>query len=319
MSAGSSSPSSTQVPAVPAVPAIDVHHHFYPSGKTNEGVGWSIDGSMDELDSNGVAAAIASLPPVRDAEPSKAREWNEWATRLCQDRPGRLGLFATLPLRDMDLCLAEIAHAYDVLKVDGVGLPTSDVDVWLGDARFQPMFAELDRRRAVIFVHPYATSHCAALSRAYGGDLVSPPWIEFPANTARCILSLLMSGVPRKCPAIRFIFCHGGGLMPLLPGRIAGFAGWDTVGPARLEAAFPDGIYAEFAKLYFDCAQAYAPEVQGLLRQLIPPSHLLFGTDYSYFPVSHSMTELSRLQLDGRTRHAIMRGNAAALFPRFAG
>ena len=296
---------------------IDVHHHFAPGGADNEGRSWSVQGSLDEMDRNGVVAVIGSLPPIGNAADgaARARLWNEWGAKLCSDHPSRLGMFATLPLRDIDAALETLAYAYDALHTDGLGLPTSDGDVWLSDERFEPLLAELNCRRSVVFVHPYATPNCQAVSRSYGGELVSPPWLEFPTNTARLILGLLVRGVDRRFPAIRWIFAHGGGTMPVLLGRIAGFDGWDTVGRQRLERAFPEGISAGFANFYYDCAQAYAPESFALLQRLAPASHLLFGSDYSYFPVSHSVRQLAALGLpDG----GVAGHNAAALFPRFA-
>ena len=295
---------------------IDVHHHFAPSGKDNEGRAWTVAGSLDEMDRNGVDAAIGSLPPVGDGGPSRARAWNEWGARLCADHPGRLGLFATLPLSAMDDALGALAYAIDVLRADGVGLPTSYGDVWLSDERFEPLLAEMDRRRVVVFVHPYATSQCRAVGTAYGGDLVTPPWLEFPTNTARLILGLLVRGVNRRYPGIRWIFAHGGGTMPVLLGRIAGFDGWDSVGPDTLARVFPGGIHAGFADFYVECAQAYAPESFALLQRLLPASHLLFGSDYTYFPVAHSVRALDALKLGDS---ALASGNALSLFPRFAG
>ncbi len=302
--------------------SIDVHHHFNPGLKDNEGNPWSVRMALDELDRSGIATAIASLGPVNDAgspaRPGRVRDANEWGTKVCRDHPGRFGLFASLPLPDVDLSLAEIAYAYDVLGADGIGMSTSEGDLWLGDERNAPVFAELDARRAVVFVHPAPTSRCGAMSRDYGGGLISSPWVEFPTNTARAILSLFANGVTRKYPHIRFIFCHGGGVTPALLGRMAGFTGWRTVGPEGLASLFPDGVYAEFAKLHFDCAQAYAPEFMGLLRTVVPDTHLLFGSDFSYFPVGHSVTEFAALDLDPDLRRAIGGGNASVLFPRFA-
>ena len=298
---------------------IDVHHHFYPSGTDNEGRTWSAAMTMDELDRNGVAAAIGSLPPVRGTGGSaQARQQNEWAAQLCRDRPGRLGLFASLPLHDTDAALSELAHARDVLHADGIGLPTNDGDTWLSDDRFLPLYEEMNRRRTAVFFHPYATSHCRELGRAYGGGLISPPWLEFPTNSGRLILGLLAKGVTRRFPDIRFIFCHGGGIMPALLGRIAGFDGWDTVGPKTLERTFPGGIHAAFKGLYLDLAQAYSPEMFALLRRVMPAGHLLFGSDYGYFPVRHSVRQLRELGLAEDVHAAVAGGNAAALFPRFA-
>jgi len=105
--------------------------------------------------------------------------------------------------------------------------------------------------------------------------------------------------------------------MPALLGRIAGFGGWDSVGPETLERTFPGGIHAGFAQFYYDCAQACSPEMFQLLRRVVPTSHLLFGSDYSYFPVAHSVKQLSDLELGEETAAAVAGGNAVALFPRF--
>ena len=302
-------------------PSIDVHHHFNPTGKDNEGNPWSVQMAVDELDRNGIGSAIASLGPVNDvgsaARPGRIRGANEWAAQVARDHPGRFGVFASIPLPDVDLALAEIDHAYDVLGCDGIGMSTNDGDMWIADDRNEPVFAALDRRAAVVFVHPAPTSRCSALSHAYGGDGISPPWIEFPTNTARAILGLLAKGTTRRYPAIRFIFCHGGGVMPALLGRFAGFKDWRTVGPDGLASMVPDGIYGAFSKLYFDCAQAYAPELMTLLGAVVPPTNLLFGTDFSYFPIHHSVRDFGSLRLDPAAARAIGGGNARALFPRF--
>ena len=136
-------------------------------------------------------------------------------------------------------------------------------------------------------------------------------------NTARAILGVLIKGVTRTYPNIRFIFSHGGGAMPFLLARIAGFTEWRTVGSERLKVLFPEGVYVEFGKLYFECAQAYASETMDLLRRVVPPSHLLFGSDFSYFPIAHSREAFSSLQVDADTEKGIGGGNAAALFLRF--
>lgn len=301
---------------------IDVHHHFEPTGKTTEGNPWSIEMSLEELERNRVAAAIAWSGPVFATDKlearKRARDLNEWGMRHCLDHPGRFGLFASLPMNGVDASLAEIAHAFDVLKVDGVGIATNYGEAWLGDPKFEPIFQELNRRKAVVWVHPYTAPCCTPSTLTYQAGAMSPPWIEFPTNTARTILSLWYSGTTRRLPEIRFIFAHGGGVMPILLGRFAGFSGWKTVGPDGLAALFPHGIYAEFAKLHFECAQAYAPETMELLLKTVPASHLLFGTDFSYFPVAHAVELFGKLDLPDDTRDAIKGRNAAALLPRWS-
>ena len=299
---------------------IDMHHHFEPSGRNNSGDAWTIGAAVEELERHSVIAMGWSGPIFdTDVQPGrkKAREFNEWGRRIGVDHPGRFGLFASLPMNDVDGALAEIAYAYEVLKADGVGLASNYGDAWLGDAKFEPIFQELNRRKAVVYVHPFSAPCCSASKLSYQKDLISAPWIEFPTNTARTILSLWNSRTTQRMPDIKFVFSHGGGVMPILLGRIAGFTGWSDVGPQGLKSLFPDGIYAEFGKLYFECAQAYAPETITMLRSIVPASHLLYGSDYSYFPVSHSVELFGRLDLPDAVRSMIKRENAAALLPRW--
>ncbi len=106
--------------------------------------------------------------------------------------------------------------------------------------------------------------------------------------------------------------------MPLLLRRIAGFSDWESVGQARLDALFPEDIYTEFAKLYFDSAQAYAPEAFDLLGKVVPRSHLLFGSDYSYFPIRHGVEQFGKLDLPASPRKMSQGDNAATLLPRWS-
>ena len=300
---------------------IDVHHHFEPSGKNNGGAPWTIDMALDQLDTNGVDTAIAYAGPIFETDPAaarkKARDFNEWSTKLCQAHPGRFGLFASLPMNDVEGSLAEIAYALDELKADGIGLVTNYQDAWLGDPKFDPIFQELNRRKAVVFVHPLQADCCTPATLSYEKQPISAAWAEYPTNTARTILSLWGAGTTQRLPDIKFIFSHGGGIMPLLLGRIDGFSDWFSVGPEKLKALFPNGIYAEYAKFYVEFAQAYAPESFELIRKITPSTHLLFGTDYSYFPISHSIRQFGALKMQDDLRNKIKGGNAAALFPRW--
>ena len=114
-------------------------------------------------------------------------------------------------------------------------------------------------------------------------------------NTARAIFSLMFSGTLRRYPNIRFIFSHCGGVAPLLIGRVEGFNAYPKVGPERMKALFPNGVYAEFAKLYFEGAQGFAPQNLEALMKLAPPSHIMIGTDYDRFPISHTLEMFNRL------------------------
>ena len=299
---------------------IDVHHHLNPTGRTNDGAPWSVAMALEAMDRTGIACAVASIGPVPVAAEDAAhvrniRAWNEWGASVCRDHPGRFGLLGAVPLPFVGPALAEIAHIYDELGLQGVALSTSYRDVWLTDDGNWPVFEELDRRHAAVFVHPSPRSQDVAQSRDYGGPALAPAWMEYPVNTARTILGLLTKGIARRCPNIRFVFAHGGGVMPLLLGRIAGFSAWRQVGPDKLRELFPDGVHAAFARFHFETAQACAPEAFALLRSVVPDSNILFGTDFSYFPIEHPVEEFNALALDGPARAAIGGGNARRLFP----
>lgn len=301
---------------------IDFHHHLEPTGKNAEGRPWSLQAAIEQLERSAVIA-MGWTGPVFDQDAAvaatKARQYNDWAAEIVRDHPRRFGQFASLPMNDVDASLTEISYAFDVLKVDGIGLATNYGASWLGERRFLPIFEELNRRKALVYVHPAQAPCWTASAFSYERDnsFVSAPWIEFPTNTARTILSLWAAGTTQRLPDIRFVFSHGGGVMPILLGRFAGFSGWETVGADRLQSMFPQGVHAEFGKLYFECAQAYAPETMAMLRSVVPESHLLFGSDYSYFPVSHSVKLFNDLNLPSSLKQNIRRGNAGVLLPRW--
>src|SRR5215467_7172530 len=198
-----------------ALRPIDVHHHFAPPAWVSEVRGrpllqpanttWTPEKSIDDMDRGGVAGAVVSITNpglwFGDATATRrlARACNEFGAKLVQDHPTRFGLFAAMPLPDVDATLQEIAYAYDTLKVDGIGLMTSYGDMWLGDARFRPVMEELNRRHAIVHVHPTAANCCRNL--AYG---VAPGSIEYGTDTTRAIIGVTFNGDSTRYPDIRF-------------------------------------------------------------------------------------------------------------------
>jgi 6-methylsalicylate decarboxylase len=156
---------------------------------------------------------------------------------MMRDYAGRFGLFAAMPLPDVDASVEEIAYALDTLKADGIGLMTSYGDKWPGDPLFRPVIEELDRRKAVVFVHPTTSNCCGALIPSAPAG---PATIEWPVDTARVVLSLLTSGSLIRHPNIRFIFSHAGGALPALSGRIATFVERDK----KAAAYAPNGAWS---------------------------------------------------------------------------
>jgi predicted TIM-barrel fold metal-dependent hydrolase len=305
-----------------AAARVDVHHHFNAPGGRGGQPGWSPARAVEEMDEAVIALAIGWPGPVAADSAGAARDRassiNEFGASLVSRHPGRFGLFASLPpLADVDGALREIEHGLDVLGADGVGIVTHYGTSWLGDEAFRPVFAELDRRAAVVFVHPQGHSgDCSCGMLNYQTPAMSAAWLEYPFNTARSILNLMATGTLRAFPRIRFIFCHGGGALTSLLGRLEGFAGWWEMGPEKLAEVFPEGVRAEFQRLHFECAQACSPEAMTLLRSQVPDSQILFGTDYDRFPLAHTVERFLALELPAPARAAIEHGNARRLLGR---
>lgn len=301
---------------------IDIHHHFAPPAWVLEVRGrpllqtanttWTPEKSIEDLDRAGSAAAVISITNpglwFGDNQTTNriARACNEYGARLVQQYPTRFGLFAAMPLPDVDATLKEIAYAYDVLKVDGVGLFTSYGDTWLGNAAFRPVMEELNRRKAVVHVHPTAANCCRNLD--YG---TAPGSIEYGTDTTRAIVGVTFSGDTTRYPDIRFIWSHGGGSAPFLAGRIDG-------GSANAKARMPAGFLAEAKKFFYDTAGAANRGAIASLLELVGTSHVLFGTDFppggTNLAVARAVAALGFFN-DNDLR-AIERDNAVRLLPR---
>ena len=317
-----------QTPAAPAPKLIDVHHHIVPPFWFDEvkdriaaqgggriiptWYGWSPQAAIAAMDKNGVQTAIISMttPGIFFGDVPQGRRlsraFNDYAMQIVRDHPGRFGLFATLPLPDTEGSLKEIEYSLDVLKADGIGLMTSYGDKWLGDPAFAPVMAELNRRKAVIYVHPSSPLCCTSLM-----SYVPPFFSEFQQDTTRTILSLIFSGAISRLPDIRFIFSHAGGTLPMVAGRIEHYS---TL-PAFKDKV-PNGFDYELKRLYYEIANsAYKPSMAAITN-MVPTSQIMFGTDFPLVAIDDTANGLRSLGLPGADLQAIARDNALGLFPR---
>jgi predicted TIM-barrel fold metal-dependent hydrolase len=296
---------------------IDTHFHFSApefiteimARKTGQKalMDWTPAKSIEAMDRDGVATSITST-----SEPSVwfgdiaaarklARECNDYAARLMADYPGRFGMFATLPLPDVDGALKEMEYGLDTLKADGVCFMTSYQGKYLGDPIFTPVMNELNRRKAIAYTHPFRAECCQnILPNGLGLG------IELSTDTTRTIASVLFSGVVTRYPEIKFIWSHGGGTMPYLTGRFTG-AG----------RQLPNGLIYELQKFYYDTAQAYSPYTLAGLTKLVPISHIVFGTDYPFSTADVIGKGLGEYGFSASDLLAIERDNALSLFPKY--
>jgi 6-methylsalicylate decarboxylase len=316
--------------AAPTATLIDTHHHFYPPAYQKawlewedarkiphfpSQVAWSKSKAIEAMDQAGIRTAvlsIASTPGVwfdLDAEKASrmARDCNDYAAEWMRENPGRFGLFAPLSMIDIDRTLKEIEYAFDTLKADGVGLQSNYGDKWLGDSKYKPVFDELDRRGAVVYVHPLVASCCGTLSVG-----AFPAVIEVPHDTTRCVTSLLLAGSFARWREIKWLFSHAGGTIPMLAGRIDAFYGKRP----NLKEFAPEGIIGEFRRLNYDTANATSAPAIAALTKLVPASQITYGTDYPYFGLDQFKSLQGTAGLSAAELESIGSGNAERLIPR---
>jgi len=289
-------------PAAKTSPWIDMHHHFGPPEwfaflasrnllLTRVWNGWTPAKAVEEMDRAGVATAVASItypgiwlgPNVVPIEATRAlaRNCNDYGAKMMADHQGRFGLFAVLPLPDIDGSLREIEYAFDTLKADGVGVLTSYGDKWLGDPAFAPVLEELNRRKAVMFTHANVPTCCTrggSGTERYLVPGVNNNVIEYGTDTTRAIMSLVVINVNERYPNVRFTFSHAGGTMPFLIERILGRDGMASL----TDASVPNARLHQLRQFYYDTANANNVVALDALSKVVGVSQILFGTDYPY-------------------------------------
>jgi predicted TIM-barrel fold metal-dependent hydrolase len=302
---------------------IDVHQHtvppFYTKVMEKEILAtghplptWTPALAIETMDK----AATGMLSPmtrvVQDSLSDKserarklARQNNDYTQQLVHDYPGRFGHFAALPLPDTDGSLKEIAYAYDTLKADGISLWTSYGDKWPGDPAFAPVFEELNRRRAIVFIHSAPPACCRTLQPGVMDSVV-----EYDFDIARAIVSFLKNDGFRKYSNVRFIFPHSGGTLPMLANRVT-----ETLPEKRSETE-SENLMEQIRNLYFDIAHAAYPAPFTALTKIVPLTQILFGSDYPIVPFPVTEVPLDHIGTPPSFLEAVNRGNAEKLFPR---
>ncbi|KAL3441562.1 hypothetical protein BJX65DRAFT_299702 [Aspergillus insuetus] len=307
---------------------IDVHHHFvtdfYREAVERSGgdpSGWYIPKWTPELDEKvneqfGIATSILSLTApgaciLKDPQASAAlaRRSNVYAAELRDANPKKYGFFAALPnIQNKEDALAEISYAYDILHADGVVLFTryGEGNHYLGHADFKDIWAELNRRAAVVLVHPTHPVDTAQISG------LPQPVIRYPFETTQTALDMLHNKTVRNNPNCKIILSHAGGTLPFLLSRPASVL---TKTKEELDAFWDDA-----RNFYYDTAVAGSENVLRIMEKFAKPGHLLYGSDTPYANNDIVKFHTSRQDAyqfeDEDLAERINRGNAMDLFPR---
>ena len=309
---------------------IDVHAHYLPDGYADEmrkgGVvkpdgmpgypNWSIELALETYEKYGIETGMLSIssPGVHYGDDAAARRLarkvNDAGAEAVRRYPKRFGLFAALPMPDVDGSLEEIGYAMDTLHADGIGLKTNAHGIYLGDKKFDPIFDELNRRKAVIFIHPTSPSCWQQCAMGYPA-----PMLEFPFETARAVTNLIFSGTLERCPDISVIIPHNGGTVPILAGRISAVGAALRLGPPGTRDAM-----TYLRRFYYDTAMSGTGLSIASMLQLIDSSRVVYGSDWPWYRAEQGLETNRQIEeskfFSDTDRDAIYRDNALKLLPR---
>lgn len=248
---------------------IDIHHHVI--GKNNPNAAslpeWNMELDAAALDRMGIAGALLSLPVA--STPEQIRTINDFLAGFMTYDPKRYGMLACLPSAHPEAALKEIEYALDTLKADGFIMPSNAGGIYIGDDRMDEILAELDRRSAVVLVHPVKPA--AVDTSLFVQDMSI---YEFPFDTSRAVMDLIYRGKIQKYPNIRWIVSHAGGVIPYIAYRLSTVAE-----ESKVSGLSGEQVINSLKTLYYDVALSTAPSVFATLKELVGASQILFGTD----------------------------------------
>jgi aminocarboxymuconate-semialdehyde decarboxylase len=301
---------------------IDVHAHYYPEeyiscvsrlrGETNyrvraPGAAVTLEQRIDLLDKVGIRMQVLSvgaqqpyLVNLNDAV-SAARMGNDLYAKACAQHDGHFAAFAALPLPHIEAALSELERALDRLGMVGVNLGCSVAGRPLDDAEFEPLFAELDRRGAVVFLHPVG---CGCGTLLEGFDLNFP--LGAPFEDSAAAMRLILAGIVSRFPKIRIIVPHLGGTLPFLIERLDGSL-------AGGRSQYKPSEYLK--RLWYDTVNG-SPAALRCSRDAFGADRLLLGTDFPHLAGARFEQCVSYVQqsnLAEEEKSAILDNNAQAL------
>lgn len=275
---------------------------------------WDPSAAIAMMDEAGIETGILSIsaPGVHFGDDAAARELarelNDYQAELVRENPGRFGHFAVLPLPDFDGAVDEAVRALDELHADGVLLLSNAHGRYLGDPAYEPLWAELAARSAVVFVHPTAP----LIAQLPG---MPTALLDFPFDTTRTAVDLVAHGVFDRHPDLRVILSHAGGFLPYAASRFSAAAMFNP-------GTTPESIQAGLRKFYFDTALSATPTSLPSLLEFAEPGHILYGSDFPYaHPDWSARFDHSLATYDGPGAERLGEVNRSAaekLFPRLA-
>ena len=307
---------------------IDVHAHYWtdhyldmltdlgkPDTATQRGIG---AGGGDELDARlrlmdragvdlQVLSAAPQLPYGGDAERAiaAARFVNDEYAAVVAAHPDRFRAFAATPMPDIDAAIAEMTRALDELDMAGVTMNTSVLDRAITDPDFDPIFAELDTRGAVLYLHPAGNGACSPLVTEHRLTWMAGE----PFEDTIAALQLITSGHLQRYPGVKIICSHLGGALPMLTRRADDHLAWEAPDT-------PEPPSQAVHRLWFDTvSHCHEPALRCAI-ETFGADRILLGTDFPYEDGDTFVRAVEYVMdvADPGEAHAILDANAMALF-----
>ena len=241
---------------------------------------------------------------------------NDDMAEICRQYPDRFGFFAALPLPDVESSLKEIDRALDHMGAAGFAIMTNAQGHYPGSPELDKVFAKLNERKVVVFMHPTACCTPGHADVPKPLDKYPAPMMEYFFDTTRAVVNLILTGTVAKYEDLTFVVSHCGAALPPLVERFTAFA------TAILQA---DGISSSSVKelfrtrFYFDLAGFPFPDLIHGYLTVGDPSRLLYGSDYPYTPERSALMLGERMDngmkelFDAKMIQKIYAGNARDL------
>ncbi|MGX1811004.1 amidohydrolase family protein [Nocardia sp. NPDC055321] len=295
---GAAGTARAQQPAPTGTYRIDLHAHVLPpdyrSALLQHGhftIGgyptpeWSPESAIAFMDYYGIQAQALSVsdPGVgflagKEAH-DMARYCNDYAAGLIKTYPTRFGSFAVLPMPDIAASIDEAIYALDTLRLDGVILLSAYNGVYLGDPQYEPLMIALNQRSAYVFVHPAAIPDDAKPS------LPLPDFLEeFTFDTTRAATMMMLTGVRKRYPNIRFQLSHAGGTLPFLSWRIG------VASETQIGESWPQGVpkpslletKEQIGSFFYDTALSGSAAAMAAVSAVTSRDNIVFGSDWPF-------------------------------------
>jgi len=234
-----------------------------------------------------------------------ARFVNDQYADLVERHRDRFGAFAALPMPHIEESIGELRRALDELGMAGVAMNTTVLGRALVEPDYEPVFAELDGRSAVLYLHPAGNGACSPLIGNYRLTWM----VGAPVEDTISVMHLITHGIPARYPNIKIINSHLGGALPMILQRADDQYTWEA--PDTPE---PPSVAAR--RMWYDTVgHGHVPALRCAIDSF-GADRLLLGTDFPYENGDiflRAVDYINDPQIDGSAARAILDQNASAL------